>query len=456
MRQDIAWARELAPDVELRLDGVEVGSAGLELGAMDWAAVGSAPSSIQDALARAEGEMGAADYGLQAYAAQQDIVAGQAQVPEIPPTPLTPEMITPEVIEELRASGQVSPEVLAQLEAGDITPELLAELQGGRAGGISQEELDRIGTGLTETPPAQGFWNVGTVGAGMDPAVFNSDEYSQGAADAVNRVLRDSTVRPIDGGELAAAIRDMGVPLEKVDPNQLAAAVSYINTGASGAVLEFGQGAPKTVEEQRERMALALRQVRYLAERGPAPMDRGLAMEVMWSSARIPGHAFEKMSDAEVLAAAQQTAAAVNTPGTHEFKIGRHTVKLTIGEGGAVKSTSTRPPSVWSTIGKIANVALTVCSFIPGPVGLVARGVQAGIALVNAVRNGGGFLDILAAGASFVGAGAAAVGRMARVGSSVARIAGNVARVANAVSGVGRGIQGIQRGGVGGILSGAA
>jgi len=40
----------------------------------------------------------------------------------------------------------------------------------------------------------------------------------------------------------------MGVPLEQVDPAQLSAALSYINTGASGAVAEFGRGAPPTVE----------------------------------------------------------------------------------------------------------------------------------------------------------------------------------------------------------------
>ncbi len=423
VRQEIGRAQELVPDIEL----LEAGSA--------HAALGSA-----------EEEMRAAEYSLQAYETQQQMASSQAPGPvgdESSPA-LTPEMVTPEVIEQLRASGQVLPEVIARLEAGDITPELLARLQGQGGARISRAELESIGTEITP-PPAQGFWNIGTVGVGMDRAIFDGDDYAQKAAEATNRTLRDgAAVRPIDGAELAAAIRDMGVPLSKVDPSQLQSAVDYINNGSAGAVAEFGQGAPKTADEQRERMALALRQTRYLVEHGAAPIDRQTAINLCWSAARIPGHAFEGMSDDEARAVAQQTAAACNTPGNHEFKVGKHTVKLTIGESGTVDSSSTKPPSAWGRIGRIANVVLTVASFMPPPVGVVARCVQTGIALVNAIRNGGSFLDIVAAGASFVGAGGAAIGG----------VAGGAARVANAVSGVARGVQGIQRGGVGGVLSG--
>jgi len=379
VRQDIAWARELVPDVELGEGAV-----------------------ARSALERAEAEMRTAEYGLQGYATQQ---------------------------------------------------ELLASPQGAGPGRISEEELSRIGTGITEAPPPQAYWNIGTVGAGMDPA-FSSDSYCQAATEAVDRAIGDATsVRPLEGAELAAAIRDMGVPLESVDPNQLAAALSYVNTGASGAVAEFGRGTPQTLEEQRERLHGALRQFRCLAEHGPAQMDRSTAINMMWSAARIPGHAFEKMSDAEVLAAAQQTAAACNTPGSHEYKVGRHTVKLTIGGDGGVQSTSTRAPSALAKLGRIAKGALTVASFIPGPVGVIARGVQAGITLVNTVRHGGNLLDFVAAGASFVGAGAAAIGRIARATSSVAS---NVAGVATSLSGAVRGVQGVQRGGLGGLINGAA
>jgi len=388
VRQDISQVRELVPDVALGEGAVARG-----------------------ALELAEAEMRTAEYGLQGYATQQELLA--------PPQGASP--------------GQ---------EAGSRR--------------ISEEELSRIGTGITEAPPPQGFWNIGTVGAGMDPA-FSSESYCQAATEAVDRVIGNSTsVRPIEGVDLAAAIRDMGVPLESVDPNQLAAALSYVNAGASGAVAEFAHGAPQTLEEQRERLNGALRQFRCLAEHGPAQMDRSTAINMMWSAARIPGHAFEKMSDAEVLAAAQQTAAACNTPGSHELKVGKHTVKLTIGGDGAVQSTSTKPPSGWSKVGRVAKVALTVASFIPGPVGLVARSVQAGIALVNTVRNGGGLLDLVAAGATFVGAGAAAVGRIARGVPTVARFATNAARVATSVAGAARGVQGIERGGFGGVINGAA
>jgi hypothetical protein len=391
-------ARELRAQVAATRQ--DVASVRELVGEVDLDQQGSTPP-----LSRAEEEMRAAEYGLEGYVASQDLVS------------------------EARSAGE---------------------------GRINQEELDRLGTGLTPPPP-QGFWNIGTVGAGLEPA-FSSAECGQAASTAAAGLLGESptSVRTIDGAELAAAIRDMRVPLEQVDPNQLNAAVAYINAGGSGAVAEFGRGAPKTVEEQRERVTLALRQFRSLAEQGPPSMDRRTAIEVMWSAARIPGHAFEKMSDAEVLAAAQRTAAACNTPGTHEFKVGKHTVKLTIGEGGSVLSTSTKAPGFWSGLGRIAKGALTVASFLPPPAGLVARGIQAGIAFVNAARHGGGLLDIVSAGASFVGAGAAAVGRMARAGSSLAGVAGNVARVANSFSGAARGVEGIERGSLGGALTGAA
>ncbi len=439
VRGEIGRAWELVPDIEL----------------------GEA-ASAQNALGSAEEHMQAAEYGLQAYATQQDLVSSQApegvasgaEAPagESSSPALTPEMITPEVIEQLRASGQVPPEVIAQLEAGEITPELLARLESGTGARISRAGLESIGTEISGTP-AQGFWNIGTVGGGMDRAIFDSDDYTQKAAAATNRALSGSAVRPIDGAELAAAIRDTGVPLTKVDPSQLQAAVDYINKGSAGAVAEFGRGAPRNAEEQRERMALALRQTRYLVEHGAAPLDRQTAIGLCWSAARIPGHAFEGMSDDEARAVAQQTAVACNTPGNHEFKVGKHTVSLTIGDDGTVKKTSTRPPSFWSKVGQVAKVALTVASFVPGPVGLVARGVQAGISLVNTIRNGGGFLEIVSAGASFVGAAASAIGGMSKA-TSVIRIANTVAGVANSVAGVARGVQGIRRGGVGNFISG--
>ena len=206
-RRDVALARELVGAVDLDQQG-----------------------SASTPLSRAEEVMQAAEYGLEAYATQQDLVSAG------------------------RPPGE---------------------------GRISQEELDRLGTGLTPPPP-QGFWNIGTVGVGLEPA-FSRAEYGQAASTAAGGVLGENptSVRTIDGAELAAAIRDMGVPLEQVDPNQVSAALSYINTGASGAVAEFGRGAPKAVEEQRERLTLALRQFRSLAEQNPPSMDRHTAIEMM-------------------------------------------------------------------------------------------------------------------------------------------------------------------------------
>jgi hypothetical protein len=94
-RRDVASARELVGEVGPDQEGAA-----------------SSP------LSRAEGEMEAAEYGLEAYATQQDLVS------------------------EGRLPGESR---------------------------ISQEELDRLGTGLT-SPPPQGFWNIGTVGTGMEPA----------------------------------------------------------------------------------------------------------------------------------------------------------------------------------------------------------------------------------------------------------------------------------------------
>src|SRR6185503_13293877 len=97
---------------------------------------------------------------------------------------------------------------------------------------------------------------------------------------------------------------------------------------------------------------------------------------------------------------------------------------------------------IWSKIGKIAKVVLTVAAIIPSPI----QGIAAvGLAVVNAVQAAKrkDWLGMIAAVASGVAAG---------VGTHFTRIA-NIAKGAAATC---RGIQSIKRGGWAGIIGGAA
>src|SRR5262249_31053699 len=144
-----------------------------------------------------------------------------------------------------------------------------------------------------------------------------------------------------------------------------------------------------TLDDQQQRLRKALDTFQVFEKTGLPKLSRAQAVDELWNVAKVPGHALEKMSDTEVAQKLQEVLATVNAgPGQSEIKVGKHTLKLTVGEGGTVTQSSCKKPGflskVWSGIKKIAPIALTALSFIPvtAPFAWAAQGA---ISLAQAI-----------------------------------------------------------------------
>ncbi len=213
---------------------------------------------------------------------------------------------------------------------------------------------------------------------------------------------------------------------------------------------ETTESVPVVVEEERFR-GLAVR--RELVERFEAGQLQDTPTEVvespvetvsattlsrdemigqLWEAARVPRHAIEKMSDAEMARTLQQVNAVIDGPaGQHKLKVGKHEVTLTIDAQHNVVDSNTKKPSVW---GKIGRIALTVASFVPGPVGIAARIASSVISAAEGIKNKN-WVQAVVGGASGVAAGASAIAGRAVAGAAAttARVADSVARGARAL-----------------------
>jgi len=119
----------------------------------------------------------------------------------------------------------------------------------------------------------------------------------------------------------------------------------------------------------QDRLRKTLDSFTVLSRTGFPPLSRHEMVEQLWAIARVPGHALQKLSDSELQAKFQEVLAAVNSgPGRAEIKVGDHTLKFTVGEGGTVTGSECSKPGFWSRVGgalkKVAPIALTVLSFI--------------------------------------------------------------------------------------------
>ena len=78
-------------------------------------------------------------------------------------------------------------------------------------------------------------------------------------------------------------------------------------------------------------------------------------------------------------------AAVVNgPPGQQKLKVGKHEVTLTVNDANQVVDSKTKKPNIW---GKIGKIALTVASFVPGPVGIAARIASSVISAAEGIKN---------------------------------------------------------------------
>ena len=151
-----------------------------------------------------------------------------------------------------------------------------------------------------------------------------------------------------------------------------------------------------------------------------------------------------KAKESEINAAFNQALDALKKPGSTKFKLKiggkKYEAKINLDQrSGQVEIKFKQKKGFFSKLGsalkKIGKIALQVASFIPGPVGIVARVANAVISSVQAFKSGnilGGIAGI--AGAVAGGAGAIAGKATAGVARTVANVASAVERGANAVS----------------------
>lgn len=304
-------------------------------------------------------------------------------------------------------------------------------------GPLSEEDLSSIGRGLDPSAlPPQAVWNEEMINTYSEQGRIQgglTEERGGAHAEIADKYKFEELVE-FQPADVAALVKESGGNLEKTDPNQLMQATAFINEARDPA-------------DQQDRVRKTLDTFAVLENSGAPKLEREQMKEQLWAMARVPGHAIEKMSDAQLAKTFQEVAGKINAgPGQSEVKIGNHKLKITVDESGKVTDSSCKKPGFVETLKKVGKIALTVASFIPGPVGIAARIAQGVIAAISAAKNKN-ILGFVGAAASAFGAGAASLGGSALAGA---------ARVANGVASAARGIQSVQRGGIAGIIGGAA
>jgi hypothetical protein len=291
----------------------------------------------------------------------------------------------------------------------------------------SYDDFSQLGTAFVGTRPPQIFWNEASVNTaaveGLRQGGLSADQAE------LNAELARSVLAPeiaVDGaarllltaGDLALIVRESGISFTKQDPNQLNAATSYLNNA-------------NDLAEQQERLRKTLDVFHTLDGRGLPQLTRDQMVGQLWEVARVPLHAIERMNNAELARTYEDVAAAVNGPaGQYKLKAGKHDVSFTVTEAHQVVNSKTQKPSVW---GKIGRIALTVASFVPGPVGIAARIASSVVSAAEGIKNKNWFQAVVG-GASGVAVGAGAIAGRAVSGAAAttARIADSVARGARA------------------------
>ncbi|MCI0372276.1 MAG: hypothetical protein L0214_13115, partial [candidate division NC10 bacterium] len=389
-------------------------------------APGSAEGSLQRMAAARQELMGVRQNAVEAEATLRDLAANAPQTPwalqEVRAIQRTAGSVWTE-LSQTESRGQMlsamdagagllaeepAPEVPSAGSEARISPGAGAESE------LTEEDLARIGTGLDPNKPSvQTHWSeqvVNTVcelgrqqGGVTDEQGGRNFELAKvvlGPADG------QTGAKPLEAVDLAAVLKMAGVDLAKVDPNQLQSAARYVS-GATG------------LEDQQQKLRKAIENFQVLEKIGLPKMTRQQMVDQLWGVAKVPGHALSKLSDAEVSKKLQEVLSAVNGgPGKSEIKIGKHNLKLEVGQNGAVAKSSCKKPGffskVWSAVKVVTPIALTVLSFIPvtAPFARAAQGV---ISLVQAIK-AKSVLGIAAAGAALFG-GASKLARWAQTAS---------------------------------------
>jgi len=286
----------------------------------------------------------------------------------------------------------------------------------------AEEDFTQLGAAFAGRRPPQVFWNEETINtisaAGLTQGGLSTEQAEMDAQVAGKILAPETTLdteapRSFIAGDLALALRESGLAFSLQDPGQLTAAASYLNEA-------------NDLADQRERLRKTLDTFHTLDSQGMPQLTRDQMIGELWVAARVPTHAIEKMSNAEMARTYQDVAAAVNGPaGQHKLKVGEHEVTLTVNGANQVVDSQTKKPSIW---GKIGKIALTVASFVPGPVGIAARIASSVVSAAEGIKNKS-WVQAVIGGASGVAAGASAI-----AGRAVAGAAATTARVADSIA----------------------
>jgi Fe-S-cluster formation regulator IscX/YfhJ len=311
---------------------------------------------------------------------------------------------------------------------------------------FTEEDLAAIGSALDPSkPPAQTFWSdtmVNLVSSEGRKQGGLSEEQGAKDAEAARQALegRGQARLELTAADLAAVLKKAGVDLARVDPNQVVAAVRYLNGTSS-------------LPAQQEELRKVIDSFHVLGRIGLPKVPREHLLGQLDRFPHLPRKATEKLSDAELQAKFQEIAATFNAGGELQTKIGKYNLKLSVNEQGQITKSECKKPGFFSKIGgffkKIAPVVLTVASFIPVTAPF-ARAIQAGISLYKSIKSKS-LLGIATAAANLVGAGVTAIaGKAANVAGSVAS---RIATIANSTA---RALQGVSAMRQGNVLGGLA
>ncbi|HEY8209427.1 MAG TPA: hypothetical protein VIG99_18185 [Myxococcaceae bacterium] len=260
---------------------------------------------------------------------------------------------------------------------------------------LTPEERDRLGSDLPPDGGVQMMWSrndgypepaalAGTQHQrAVEQGLLPRDQQAR-SADAANRALPGAAVAGFSAEDVASMAKGAGIPLERLDPNQLQQAARLINS-ATGP------------QEQRDRIALSLDNL-SVAAGGTAPrLSRQDAVNMLWAEGKIPGHALAGLSDAELAASVQEVTRATNAPGDHRLEVGSHRVSLSVGQDGSLLRTETTKPSFLSRVGSAIGDAFSAVGHAIGTVGHVIA--------VGAEYAGGALLGLTGAALDKVGLG---------------------------------------------------
>jgi len=217
--------------------------------------------------------------------------------------------------------------------------------------------------------------------------------------------------------EMFAVAVAQRIPEERINPAQLAGAMSYIN----GA---------QTLGEQRARAAGALQSFQVLDKAGRPPLTGYQKFEDLNAVSPKLGEALKGYGNYKANKVYDQVSQLVGVPGEHKLQIdARNTITLNNDENGNVESAKFKQKKE-STLKKMGGMVLGALSVIPSPLQPFAAVINMAYSAAQAVKSG----NIIGAVGAVAGAVAGGLGGIVSQGvQSAARVVGQVADVASAI-----------------------